>query len=441
MYPDIPNNPFASLTSRSVSRAPHPVTSQNKRFFQRQHETRQHASSDSLQGPENKIGLSCQSRGPILLFAGLLAFTFSSSPLPAYAGWVVEDEPTVLVGFGERYVSELGTQATHHGIDCLARAGMPCLFPTEGTVSFVGRVPAGDLPGCGTTMAVSLLIEDGRTVTLMPLEEASVSVGQQVDEGQVAGTIAPSGDGSAASPHVHVGLKRGRTYYDPSEILGVAPVQPEDGGGDSAECAVPIAVREVPPAFAGPASEAQMASNQEYGQGAGVDSAGLSLPAEKVALDATASLEQDDAAARRGTAGASSASVRDERPEQGAVSSGTADSPTVGAGDAPYERWLSAQETAQPETAAAAGFFRKVLEDSSALARTLGTPLAAGLFLASGIGIAVMLVRIVGRKEADQAAGMKMKNREERAGRRRYRPNPIRRSSTFGELMVMRQPK
>lgn len=142
-------------------------------------------------------------------------------PTGAHASCPVQGSPVVALGFHESYPAS-DHAVTHLGVDLLADGGSPVSAPCDGTVSFVGDVPASE-PGDGRTMlAVSLMREDGLTLTMMPFESASVTEGQQVRDGMAVGALAAGGDRSVASPHLHVGLKEGSRYLDPLPLLGVA---------------------------------------------------------------------------------------------------------------------------------------------------------------------------------------------------------------------------
>lgn len=172
----------------------------------------------------------------LVVSAGLCLVT----PGQALALWPVDGEGSVLVGFHETYTSSTG-EHTHYGVDCSAGAGSAVYTPVSGTVSFVGSVPAGDTEGCGTTTAISIQMDDGNTLTLMPIDIQSVQEGDSVSVGQAVGTLAATGDKSSSTTHLHVGLKNGSTYMDPSYLLGL---EGSTSSGDSAESAATVLVAE-----------------------------------------------------------------------------------------------------------------------------------------------------------------------------------------------------
>lgn len=130
----------------------------------------------------------------------------------------------VLLAYGARYSAAGGTR-THSGLDVGAVAGETVRAPCAATVAFAGSVPSGE---GATAMAVSLDLPDGRRLTLMPLETVEVSAGDEVEAGEAVGPLAMSGDPSSEATHLHVGLKSGQTYLDPSCLFGQSRPEPED---------------------------------------------------------------------------------------------------------------------------------------------------------------------------------------------------------------------
>ena len=104
----------------------------------------------------------------------------------------------------------------HRGIDIGASAtGDPVVAPESGTVSFAGFVP---------TSGESLTIEtaDGYSVTLTHLGSIGVAKGAAVSEGDVVGTVGPSGTPEQSVPYVHLGIRLTTDplgYLDPLGLL------------------------------------------------------------------------------------------------------------------------------------------------------------------------------------------------------------------------------
>lgn len=187
------------------------------------------------------------SRYALLLCVALTA-TFLCSLFAvgrAYAAtWPVPtSELSASVAFHETY-SAGDKSYVHSGIDIPASAGMQISSPQAGTVRYTGAVPSGDSRIDGgssqkTMNAVSIEIEDGRIITLMPFSAINVSTGDHVSEGECLGTLAPSGDVSSAQTHLHVGLKSGRSYYDPMSLFGITSQSSFQEGSDTQVSPVP----------------------------------------------------------------------------------------------------------------------------------------------------------------------------------------------------------
>lgn len=124
----------------------------------------------------------------------------------------------VLLGFGGTYELD-GLDCTHHGIDIGMPPRSPVEVPAEGVVAFAGRVP---VRGGGSTFAVSVDCEEGR-VSLLPLEDVAVTVGQKVVAGSVVGALSKTGDPSSGKSHLHLGLRREGEYIDPAFLLAPVP--------------------------------------------------------------------------------------------------------------------------------------------------------------------------------------------------------------------------
>lgn len=123
----------------------------------------------------------------------------------------------VKLAFGASYGNP---PRTHSGADLAGEAGESVLAPVAGSVVFVGLVPAGE--GARAT-AVTIQTADGEKLTLLPLEDVRCSRGAQVEAGDELGALAESGDVSSGSTHLHVSLRRGTLYVDPTPLLAVAP--------------------------------------------------------------------------------------------------------------------------------------------------------------------------------------------------------------------------
>jgi hypothetical protein len=158
-------------------------------------------------------------------------------PATASAAWAPPvGTPQIITAYGVR--CETGR---HRGVDLAATAGVEVLAPQGGRVVFAGQVPAD---GGGTCGAVTIAFGGDLRVSLMPLAEVFVSEGGDVGQGECIGTLAASGDGSTAEPHLHVGLRQGDLYIDPTGFIEAVAAQadamkdapdssPVDAGGES----------------------------------------------------------------------------------------------------------------------------------------------------------------------------------------------------------------
>ena len=114
----------------------------------------------------------------------------------------------------------------HRGVDIGAPSGSPVRAAAAGVVSFAGTVPGG-----GRTVTVQTA--DGYSVTLVHLGTFAVARGATVGEGDVVGTVGPSGDVELTEPYVHLGVRRtaeANGYVDPLGLLPprAAPEQPPE---------------------------------------------------------------------------------------------------------------------------------------------------------------------------------------------------------------------
>jgi len=159
-----------------------------------------------------------------LAAVAVVASCLQAGVCEAYAAWPLESAGGVGLGYGVAYVRD-GRSVTHTGMDISGPEGVSVLAPVAGEVTFCGRVPSG----AGTVLALTIATGDGLKLTLMPLLTASVVEGQQVDESEPLATLAGIGDPSSSSEsHLHVGLRRGDAYLDPSTLLGAAGTVPAD---------------------------------------------------------------------------------------------------------------------------------------------------------------------------------------------------------------------
>lgn len=145
-----------------------------------------------------------------------VSLAVTGAPGVAHAGetWTMPvADGAIVLQYGASYGG-----MTHHGVDIGAVAGTTVRAPASGRVAFAGQVPADGGGRCG---AVTIALADGSSVSLLPLSEVLTFEGAEVSASDAVGTLAAAGDSSTAGPHLHLGLRRGRAYLDPTGLLPV----------------------------------------------------------------------------------------------------------------------------------------------------------------------------------------------------------------------------
>jgi hypothetical protein len=164
---------------------------------------------------------------------------------PGASAWAWPADGPVLRPFvseGDPY-----TGGQHRGIDIGAPTGSDVRTATSGVVAYAGQLPHQGL-------CLTIRTEDGWSVTLVHLGSIGVSVGTEVGQGDVVGTIGPSGDPEGTEPYVYLGIRRTADpngYVDPLTLLPPrqAPEQPPPAQQQQAQAPVASlpARRAVPP--------------------------------------------------------------------------------------------------------------------------------------------------------------------------------------------------
>ena len=150
-------------------------------------------------------------RGHCAITLAVLALA-TMTPALAAGGWTSPVDGTrIITPYAAVYAGK-----AHRGVDLVAAAGSSVAAPMDGQVVFAGRVPAD---GGGTCGAVTIELAEGLRVSYLPLAEVFVGQGTQVSAGEPVGTLAASGDDSSSEPHLHLGLRRGVEYLDPTGFL------------------------------------------------------------------------------------------------------------------------------------------------------------------------------------------------------------------------------
>jgi hypothetical protein len=288
-------------------------------------------------------------------------------------GWPLPGPGPVVLGFGESYMSADGSTSVHRGVDIASPAGSAVTGVLDGTVTFAGRVPAGE---GATTIAVTVESGDVR-LTYMPLSEASVACGEPVMAGARLGMLAASGDRSSADAHLHLGARRGSLYIDPMPFLK-APVAPAGGGVPEPEPVPAMAqpVKAAPSAVPAPAASPITAIQVQP------------LPAVGVAAPSPAALGQSVSVGSGGQAtvagGAHSPAVSGNAQSRDVVSTDARSESVVA--DARPARALSNMASVIPD----AGLAGLAVDRRAEALRSAPLPVAAIVAIAAMLGIGLL---------------------------------------------------
>jgi hypothetical protein len=136
------------------------------------------------------------------------------APAPA-AGWrwPLPGRPRVVRAF-DPPLSRYGPG--HRGVDLAAPPGTPVLAAGAGVVAF-----AGILAGRGV---LSILHAGGLRTTYEPVQ-ATLAVGARVAAGAVVGRLVAGHPGCPVAACLHWGLRRGKDYLDPLDLLRRGPIR------------------------------------------------------------------------------------------------------------------------------------------------------------------------------------------------------------------------
>ena len=113
----------------------------------------------------------------------------------------------------------------HAGVDLVAPPGTLVTSPVSGRIAIFD--PYGrDEDKRGKLSAVQITTDDGYVIRLMYVEPGELENGDYVGAGDSLGTVQdlsdvypPKDDGSAMTNHVHLDIRRGRTYLDPTPLV------------------------------------------------------------------------------------------------------------------------------------------------------------------------------------------------------------------------------
>jgi len=218
----------------------------------------------------------------VAAFAAVLVVVTAASPAVAGEVWSAPvDAWWLALPFGAEYAGKV-----HRGVDLAADAGASVQSPADGLVTFAGNVPAD---GGGTCGAVTVELEDGLKVSLLPLAEVFVSAGDSVSAAEAVGTLAAAGDDSSGAAHLHLGARRGSAYVDPTGFLPVAHAETAEPTAEAVtEVPEPAQAAAPPDAVGSVARGGASAPNASPEQGATTTEASAADPAAEVAAPAVA---------------------------------------------------------------------------------------------------------------------------------------------------------
>src|SRR5207244_9990491 len=117
---------------------------------------------------------------------------------PSASAWAWPVDGPVLRPFVAENNPYTGGQ--HRGVDIGAPTGSDVRSSAGGILGFAGRMPHEGL-------CLTVRTEDGYSVTLVHLGSVALRVGTAVSEGDVVGTMGPSGDPEGPEPYVHLGIR------------------------------------------------------------------------------------------------------------------------------------------------------------------------------------------------------------------------------------------
>ncbi|MBF2063827.1 MAG: M23 family metallopeptidase [Calothrix sp. C42_A2020_038] len=131
-----------------------------------------------------------------------------------FAGYPLASTGKVVLSYGWQTNTKTGEVFFHSGIDLLAPLGTSVLAIGEGTVAFAGEQG---------TYGNLVIINHGQGIQTRyaQLETIKVAVGQQVQQGEILGTVGATGKPTSPQPHLHFEV---RTSSD----LGWVAKNPQD---------------------------------------------------------------------------------------------------------------------------------------------------------------------------------------------------------------------
>ena len=138
-----------------------------------------------------------------------------ATPLPYFSEQFIWPAKGIITGvYGSRRILNGKPRSPHYGIDIAAPKGSPVVAPQGGIIRMVA-----DLYFTGWT----IIIDHGHGVssTFLHLEETDVIPGDQVEKGQVIGTVGSTG--RSTGPHLDWRVNLFGKRLDPQLLVGAMP--------------------------------------------------------------------------------------------------------------------------------------------------------------------------------------------------------------------------
>lgn len=176
----------------------------------------------------------------------LLAFLLLVAP--AWAEWVWPLRGEVITQY--RNGDDPYASGQHRGVDIAGDLGAPVVAAVGGEVRFAGVAGSSGL-------TVSVRTADGRFDTsYLHLASTAVREGDRIGAGARVGTVGTSGVRSAATPHLHFGVRDAgsrHAYHDPLAFLPPPPPAPQAPRVTPAPQPAPVPVAPAPAPVRAPA--------------------------------------------------------------------------------------------------------------------------------------------------------------------------------------------
>src|SRR5215207_3325330 len=169
------------------------------------------------------MGVRPHTRGMRRLLLILTAFLFLAGAIaaaPAEAAWLWPVRGEVITQY--RNGSDPYAGGQHRGIDIAAPVGTPVAAAAAGEVRFAGTAGSSGL-------TVSVRTGDGYDTSYLHLSSIAVRAGARVAGGERLGAVGTTGERSAATPHLHFGVREAGTrhaYIEPLSLLPPAAAPP-----------------------------------------------------------------------------------------------------------------------------------------------------------------------------------------------------------------------